>query len=67
MTPELKKEIERLRALNPHVRMFEKGWIKLVHTARLNVCRQLGLDDSVAVEILRSHENMYDADIVINS
>ena len=67
MTVALFEEIKRLRPLNPHVRMYEKGWLKLVATARVNVCRKLGVDDTQAMDILRTHQTGYNADIVINS
>ena len=66
MAIELIKEIERLRPLNPSIRFAERGWLKLVATARVNVCRNLGADDALALDILRSHQTGMDANIVIN-
>ena len=60
------KEIERLRPLNPDIRRYERGWLKLVATARVLACRRLGYDDSLAMDILRAHEVGMDANIVIN-
>jgi hypothetical protein len=66
MAIELLKEIERLRPLNPDIRRYERGWLKLVATARVLACRRLGYDDSLAMDILRAHEVGMDANIVIN-
>jgi len=66
MAIELLKEIERLRLLNPDIRRYERGWLKLVATARVLACRRLGYDDSLAMDILRAHEVGDEAKIVIN-
>ncbi len=67
MSIELMKEIERLRPLNPNIRMFERGWLKLVATARVLACQRHGYDDRVALDILHTHEVGMDANIVINT
>ena len=66
MAIELLKEIERLRPLNPDIRRYERGWLKLVATARVLACRRLGYDESLALDILRAHEIGDEAKIVIN-
>lgn len=66
MAIELIREIERLRPLNPDIRRYERGWLKLVATARVLACRRLGYDESLALDILHVHEIGDEAKIVIN-
>lgn len=68
MTIQEKMAIERLRLrkMNPEIKVFSHGWLKLVAAARVNVYRRAGIYAPVDEKVFQSHCIGSEAAIIID-